>query len=307
MKYNPPIGGAANDPYIDGNPGTGTAGSAVPAAAVEHAQREIVNVIAQAGLTPTDADLTQLHAAIVSIVAGGTSIVFGTTTNAGSDFSMAGSIASYGTANSRIYIVNFNAAGGASPTLNINALGPKAIKDTQGNTLAANRLPAGPRLMIYDGTDFRAYGLANPVLHVREEQAAGTNGGSFNSGSWQTRTLNTVVLNEITGASLSSNQFVLPAGVYRIKARAPAQSVNRNRARIYNVTDAAQVIFGETADITQASNMYAEINGTFVLTAQKTLRLEHSCQTSNATTGFGAGGALGINEVYSEVRIEKVG
>lgn len=79
------------------------------------------------------------------------------------------------------------------------------------------------------GSDDRvgSYGLANPILHVREEQAAGTNGGSFNNGSWQQRVLNTVVTNEITGASLSSNQFVLPAGVYRIKARAPAQSVNR--------------------------------------------------------------------------------
>lgn len=37
----------------------------------------------------------------------------------------------------------------------------------------------------------------------------------------------------VTGASLAGNQITLPAGVYRIKARAPAQSVNRNRARIY--------------------------------------------------------------------------
>ncbi|PCJ56756.1 MAG: hypothetical protein COA65_10180 [Rhodospirillaceae bacterium] len=69
MKYNQPIGGAANDPYVDADPGVGIEGSAIPAAAIEDPQREIVDAITQAGITPTDADLTQLYDAIVAIVA----------------------------------------------------------------------------------------------------------------------------------------------------------------------------------------------------------------------------------------------
>lgn len=84
MKYNPPIGGAANDPYVDANPATGVEGSPVPAAAIEHHQREIVNVITAAGLTPDAGDLTQLYQAVQRIAAGGdykASVLAATTAN----------------------------------------------------------------------------------------------------------------------------------------------------------------------------------------------------------------------------------
>lgn len=68
MLYVPPIGGAANDPYVDGNPGAGTEGSAVPAAAVEYPQREILAVITGSGLVPNAGDLTQLRQAIAKMI-----------------------------------------------------------------------------------------------------------------------------------------------------------------------------------------------------------------------------------------------
>ena len=69
MKYVPPLG--ATDPnasYQDGNPEAGILGSIVPAAAIERPQREILNVLTAAGLTPSDTDLTQLLAAIRKII-----------------------------------------------------------------------------------------------------------------------------------------------------------------------------------------------------------------------------------------------
>ena len=66
MKYVPPIGGGANDPYIDANPASGTEGSAVPAAAIEHPMREILEVISAAGIAPSEANLAQLLAALRS-------------------------------------------------------------------------------------------------------------------------------------------------------------------------------------------------------------------------------------------------
>lgn len=68
MKYRPPIGGADNDAYVDANPSTGIEGSPVPAAAIEHPMREIVNVIKQAGLTPDQDNLGQLNEAINKII-----------------------------------------------------------------------------------------------------------------------------------------------------------------------------------------------------------------------------------------------
>jgi hypothetical protein len=51
-------------PYIGRNLAAGIQGSRVPPGAVEHSQREIVNVIKAAGLAPDEDDLTQLEQAI---------------------------------------------------------------------------------------------------------------------------------------------------------------------------------------------------------------------------------------------------
>lgn len=66
MKYQPPIGADASDPYIDANPAAGIEGSAVPAAALEHPMREIVDAIEHFGLVASSEDLTQLRQAIVA-------------------------------------------------------------------------------------------------------------------------------------------------------------------------------------------------------------------------------------------------
>lgn len=67
MKYVPPIGGASNDAYVDANPGTGIEGSAVPAAAIEHPMREILAVISAADIIPSEANLSQLLAALQAL------------------------------------------------------------------------------------------------------------------------------------------------------------------------------------------------------------------------------------------------
>jgi hypothetical protein len=67
MQYNQPYGVSdPNAPYINGNPSTGTMGSIPPAASIEYPQREIVQVITDAGITPSNGDLAQLAKAIQS-------------------------------------------------------------------------------------------------------------------------------------------------------------------------------------------------------------------------------------------------
>lgn len=67
MKYNQPYGVSdPQAPYINGNPSTGTMGSIPPAASIEYPQREIVNLINDVGLTPSNSDLNQLAKAIQS-------------------------------------------------------------------------------------------------------------------------------------------------------------------------------------------------------------------------------------------------
>ena len=69
MKYVPPLGSVDPDAaYQNGNPSAGIPGSIVPAAAIEHPQRELLHVILKAGLTPDENTLPQLYEAIVKIV-----------------------------------------------------------------------------------------------------------------------------------------------------------------------------------------------------------------------------------------------
>ncbi len=70
MKYVPPIGGAANDPYVDADPGLGIEGSAVPEAALEAPLRELDALITGAGLTPDPESLVQVLAAVLAIASG---------------------------------------------------------------------------------------------------------------------------------------------------------------------------------------------------------------------------------------------
>lgn len=73
MKYTQPPGMPANSAYIDGNRSSGTKGSIVPAAAIEHPQRELAHLIAFSGQTPAENDLEQVRKAIqqMIIAAGG--------------------------------------------------------------------------------------------------------------------------------------------------------------------------------------------------------------------------------------------
>ena len=69
MKYVEPLNSPAyperEGRYITANPATGLKGSTVPAESIEHPMREIIHVIEMAGLTPSEADLTQLYQAIL--------------------------------------------------------------------------------------------------------------------------------------------------------------------------------------------------------------------------------------------------
>jgi hypothetical protein len=146
---------------------------------------------------------------------------------------------------------------------------------------------------------------------VRDEKASGTDGGSTTAATTTTRTLNTVSANTISGASLASNQVTLPAGTYRVCARAPICGANLNKASWYNVTDSAVVAYGtsdngagnSTSDIVTT---WTTMNCRFTITAAKVFELRHYTQQTKSTTGFGdAVGLSGAVEVYSVVEIIK--
>jgi hypothetical protein len=148
------------------------------------------------------------------------------------------------------------------------------------------------------------------IATIKDVKANGTDGGTFTSGAWQTRTLNT--LEDPTGivTGLASNQITLSRGTYYIEAEAPAYYVGRHKARLRNITDSVDVIVGSTASVDTTNGFgtttLSNVTGTFTISSPKTFTLEHRCDTTRATNGFGLSSGFGVNEVYAQVKITKV-
>ena len=148
------------------------------------------------------------------------------------------------------------------------------------------------------------------LLHVRDEKASGTAGGGVSSGSWITRTLNTSVTNEISGASLSSNQITLPSGTYYIHASAPANRVNQHKAKLRNTTDSSDTILGtsEYCESGYPNTTHSFVVGRFTIASSKTFELQQRVASSETTynIGLGVASSFSVVEVYTDVRIWKV-
>ena len=146
------------------------------------------------------------------------------------------------------------------------------------------------------------------LLHVRDEKASGTPGGTFTTGAWRTRTLNTIKTNEITGASLSSNQITLVTGTYYINAMAPGFNLGRHQTALYNITDSSFEIIGSSEYGTASTNAVTRsfLNSRFTISAQKTFELQHRCETTDTTYGFGVDSAFSQVCVYAEVQIWRI-
>jgi hypothetical protein len=147
--------------------------------------------------------------------------------------------------------------------------------------------------------------LIGRFLHVYDEKTAGTDGGTATSGSWELRTLNTVGLNNITGASLASNQITLPAGTYFIDAIAPTFNTGSHKARLYDTTAAAAIFYGTTESSAGGNSSSSTIRGQFTLSVQSVLEIQHRVTTTNAGDGYGANAGFSVVERYTDVVIQR--
>lgn len=146
------------------------------------------------------------------------------------------------------------------------------------------------------------------LLHVRDEKSSNTSGGSSSASTDNIRDLNTVVTNEITGASLSSNQITLPSGTFYIEATAPAYGgALLHRAFLYNDSDSSVTILGSGSYVrsTNAHQTHSFVVGRFTIASSKTFELRHYTSGSQ-NPGLGVATNDGRTEVYGDVRIWKV-
>ena len=157
---------------------------------------------------------------------------------------------------------------------------------------------------------FQADGVAGTSLSYaifNESQASGTDGGTFTSGSYVKRTLNTTVVNTITGCSLASSVITLPAGTYEVIAGAPGYFVLENKAKLRNTTAGSDIALGQNAYFGAGSvGGFCQIQTYFTLAGSTTIELQHKCSTTRAGNGLGTSCGYGDNEIYSQITITKV-
>lgn len=154
---------------------------------------------------------------------------------------------------------------------------------------------------------WRQVGGTPPYANFQDQKAQNTAGGTFTSGAWQTRTLNTTQSNTASIASLSSNQLTLAAGTYRVQIKAPAAGVNWHQARLQNITDTTTTLLGTVEEAGGAATGVTTsswVSGRFTIAASKVFEVQHRCTLTTATQGFGTPGNI-TTEVYTVIEIWK--
>jgi hypothetical protein len=151
------------------------------------------------------------------------------------------------------------------------------------------------------------------LLHVQDQKSQGTNGGSAGDNATPVRDLNTVLTNEITGASLGSNRVTLPSGTYYISAKAPASHCNSHQIFWYNYTDSSIVLTGQNSFNSTAgdaeSTTHSFLTGRFTIASSKVFHLGHRINSNSPTVGLGrdyGGTNTPPYELYTDINIWKV-
>ena len=141
----------------------------------------------------------------------------------------------------------------------------------------------------------------NDYILIVDEKSTGTDGGTFTSGAWQTRTLNTIKVDSGGNASLLSNQITLAPGKYRYHISCPAFAVDGHQAKLYNITDAVDIEFGTSmfSGSTDFTGNRSEVFGEFEITVSTVVEVQHQCTSTKATNGFGEKANVGSVEKYS--------
>ena len=151
------------------------------------------------------------------------------------------------------------------------------------------------------GGKFASYAI------ICDQKSQNTDGGTFTSGDWRTRDLNTELADADGIVSISSNQFTLQAGTYLIEANAPAYKTNRHQIKLRQTSGTAADIVLGTAEY--AKDSYQGYTRSFLSTrvtisGATTYEIQHRSEVSMSTYGFGIGANFST-EIYTIVKIFK--
>ena len=162
----------------------------------------------------------------------------------------------------------------------------------------------------FDGTAWiaAASGGAVSIAYLKEILAPATSNGTFTSGSYITRVINTLE-GDTSFISLSSNQFTLDPGTYYIHSMSPGYNVNEHKSVIYSITDSAiePTLVGGTARAAGNSQTVSIIVGRLIVSSTEVFEVRHrSAATFSTGLGVSQGGFTAASSVYLQVMVMKI-
>ena len=166
-----------------------------------------------------------------------------------------------------------------------------AVVDADINGMSSSKLSGAlPAISGASLTNLPASGLfTSYALLADVHSASSANLGSFTSGDWRTRDINTKLADPDSIVTLSSNQFTLQAGTYLIKYNVPAYGINRHAVRLRNITDSSSA--GQATAVylnAGIKHMFAAQGAArVVISGQKVFEIQGQAETTKSDNGFG--------------------
>jgi len=145
------------------------------------------------------------------------------------------------------------------------------------------------------------------VARITDSKTSGTSGGTFTSGAWRTRDLNSIEDDPDSIVTLSSNQFTLGAGTYLIQWSAPAIKTGSHKTQLWDVTGSNDLAKGTSEYSASADSIQTHSFGFDIVTlaASNTFEIQHQASITHTTNGFGVPSSMAA-EKYAMVTIFKL-
>jgi len=175
-----------------------------------------------------------------------------------------------------------------SSEVKANKLSPATGTDvTLGDSGDTFTVPSGAT--ITNSGTASGFGLFSSYAIIADQKAQNTAGGTFTSGAWRTRDLNTEITDPDGIVSISSNEFTLAAGSYFIQWGASARRCDRQQTRLYDVTGTAEIEVGDCCYSRAADYGGNFSRGSVRVTpsGSNVYRIEHQCDTTSSADGLG--------------------
>ena len=153
---------------------------------------------------------------------------------------------------------------------------------------------------------------------LEDQKASNTNGGTFTSGAWRDRTLNSETDPQGFVTLDSGNvYFSLAAGTYEIDWSAPATMVDKHQSRLMFATNTGfssgvGYVYGSSEMVDQNETPNIDCTRSFgraikTITQTTYFKIQHRCSTTKADDGFGTPNNFTGDsqvEVYTQVVIK---